>query len=59
MARRFSVLPQLCSVCTVRDGADLGSRFLACLSFWAGTTIASDPIGNSFLQANVISRPLL
>lgn len=40
-------------------GLDLGSRFLACLTFWAGTTIASNPIGNSFLQANVFSRPLL
>lgn len=38
---------------------DLGLRFLACLTFWADTTIASDPIGNSFPQANVFSRQLL
>lgn len=60
-ARRFhSVSPQPLQCVDKRETVlDLGSRFLACLTFWAGTTIASNPIGNSFLQANVFSRLLL
>ncbi len=55
-----SVFQHSSAVCgQLGTALDLGSRFLACLTFWAGTTIASNSIGNSFLQANVFSRLLI